>query len=283
MDTETTLSDLYMGAMAGVTSTPNYSVGIETMTPALAKRLLENNDSNRPVSDTTVELYAGAMKRGEWVLNGESIILSDDGELLQGQHRCKACILSGVPFKTVIVRGMPRSVFMTLDSGKKRNASDTLAIDGHKNTRMMASGARQIIKMVLKGRAASSPSTPMIHECVRAYPRLDYWSSRLAGSKARTIFPSFIVGILTLAEKFHGMDIVERFLLEIAEGIGIDRDSPTYILREKFIELGHGKRFGRLAQEAYIIKALNAHIAHKNIKFLRVTADEVLPKLTGLS
>ena len=64
------------------------------VTPKMAEALLSRNGGNRPVIWTgpvrSVSAYAAAMSRGEWVLNGEPIIISSTGELNDGQHRLHA-------------------------------------------------------------------------------------------------------------------------------------------------------------------------------------------------
>lgn len=63
---------------------------IVNLTPDIASRMLNTNQRNRPLKNNVVKQYAAAMLRGEWKLNGETIIISRDGNLLDGQHRISA-------------------------------------------------------------------------------------------------------------------------------------------------------------------------------------------------
>ena len=60
------------------------------MTPALARRYLKGNTSNRKPRNHHVERYANDMRAGLWAFAAEPIKIADDGTLLDGQHRLMA-------------------------------------------------------------------------------------------------------------------------------------------------------------------------------------------------
>lgn len=76
---------------------------VEIITPGFAKQLLELNPTNRPLSDHTVQRYARDMRGGRWQPNGQGIILTADGKLLDGQHRLAAIISSGETIGVIIL------------------------------------------------------------------------------------------------------------------------------------------------------------------------------------
>lgn len=121
-------------------------IEIMTVTPAMANKWLESTTfRNRNVSVAAVNRYATDMAEGRWALNGESIVLDDNGNVIDGQHRLRAVIKSGVPIQSVIVRGVDQSVFPTFDVGSKRGGHDVLAIAGYANTRTLAAILRNIL------------------------------------------------------------------------------------------------------------------------------------------
>jgi len=111
---------------------------VETLTPELCKSMLSSNKHNRKINQNMVRLYTKQMINGNWRVNGEAIIIADNKDLLDGQHRLLACIESNVPLVTMVVRDIPRDSFMTLDTGKSRNGADILTING------MSSGLAKI-------------------------------------------------------------------------------------------------------------------------------------------
>lgn len=125
---------------------PRLEFAVETLTPELANEYLCKNLSNRKLSGPAVTRWANAMRAGEWKVNGESIKFNTDDELVDGQHRLKAVVVSGVTVDSVVIRGLEKTAFETLDSGKGRNWGDCLYILNYKNPNALAAAARMLIK-----------------------------------------------------------------------------------------------------------------------------------------
>lgn len=78
------------------------------MRPSVAKQWLdEHQRKNRNVSGNVVSRYARTMEGGDWLLNGEAIVFSTNGTMMNGQHRLNACIASREPLKILVVVGVP--------------------------------------------------------------------------------------------------------------------------------------------------------------------------------
>ncbi len=108
------------------------------ITPKEAKLLLNYNKKNRKLSKVVVEKYVKAMKEGKWQLNGVPIIVSDTGWILDGQHRLRACVMSGMTLTTIITWGIKQEAIRTVDVGKKRNDADFLTMEGFKSASTVA-------------------------------------------------------------------------------------------------------------------------------------------------
>jgi hypothetical protein len=120
-------------------------VEITTVTPAIAARLLEANDGNRPVNDRLVMEIAADIEHGFWRLNGETIIVSREGLLNDGQHRLEAVMRTGTPIQTAIMYGVDRETRMTVDMGKVRSAGNFLSMDGAAHSNNTASVVKTVI------------------------------------------------------------------------------------------------------------------------------------------
>lgn len=105
-------------------------MSIERITPQVAVKMLECNTHNRKMPR---EPIAEAIAGGEWELNGASIVFSDKGVLLDGQTRLSAIAESGVPCDTVVIRGVPESAQLVMDSGVKRSVAAQLELLGVKD------------------------------------------------------------------------------------------------------------------------------------------------------
>lgn len=104
---------------------------IADLTPALARVLLDRNEGNRKISESLATGYARDMANGAWHLNGEPIIISSNGLLNDGQHRCAAVIEADRTIPAIFVFGVERSTRTTVDQGRGRTAGDFLAMGGH--------------------------------------------------------------------------------------------------------------------------------------------------------
>ncbi len=104
------------------------------ITPEKATELLKNNDHNRKVTKSRVAEYAKEMLSGMWMYNGESIIISESGRLLDGQHRLMAVIDSDTTIEAELIEGVPDQsgdvdIFLTINT-KNRSNVDALTIAG---------------------------------------------------------------------------------------------------------------------------------------------------------
>jgi hypothetical protein len=104
--------------------------------PRRAEELLNNNNvHNRSIDHRTALEYAGAMERDEWIVNGESIKISepdDDGNtrLLDGQHRLQAIVISNIAQELIVVSGLPWNAQETMDQGRRRSLASMVELRG---------------------------------------------------------------------------------------------------------------------------------------------------------
>jgi len=254
---------------------------IITLTPELASQFLAKNTANRPLSQSAVNKYAESIKRGEWRLNGQPIIIFENGELGDGQHRCHAVIKAGIPVTQLVVHGVHSSSFATIDTGKIRNGSDILSLSGYTNAKALASGARAYMIENIKGRAQNEITNTQIVDCVKAHPHLLHWKTVYAThKKIRTFVPSMIVGLLALSSEKHGIDCLQPFFDKLADGAGLSTNDPAYVLRERLMARTSTSRLSELVLRAYCIKAINAHVENRSIKILKYAEGiEEMPKI----
>jgi hypothetical protein len=149
-----------MSAQNGIGTMSQSSVKVrqENVTPKVAERLLNANQRNRNLRPRRVTALAGAMQRGEWELNGESIKVAEDGSLIDGQHRLAAVMASGVTVPMIVVRGLPSQVLATIDTGAARSIGDTLKLNGEKDYYVLAAALRRLWMYEQSGNFARSSS-----------------------------------------------------------------------------------------------------------------------------
>src|SRR5687768_15704100 len=118
---------------------PGIEVYFLRVTPEVAKELLAlNTKGQRTISSAAVERYAADMVTQDWIINGDTIRISKDNELLDGQHRLTSIIASGEAQILLIVWGIDKDAMLTIDSGRRRTYADHLKMVGTTNHSLTA-------------------------------------------------------------------------------------------------------------------------------------------------
>lgn len=111
----------------------NYSqltFAVESISPAEARTYLAAMVYPRKPDARIVSTYAATMKAGAWVLNGQPIIFDGAGRLLDGLQRLSACVASGVPFTSLVARGVRLDTLHTIDQHRTRMYGTVLEARG---------------------------------------------------------------------------------------------------------------------------------------------------------
>ena len=133
----------------------------ERITPTQATRWLENSNlaRRRPLSQKAAATYANIMASGGWCVDtGEALKLGYNDEVVDGQHRLTAIIMSKKPQEMWVARGVPHEAFQYLDQGKTRDLIDLFAILGWPVPRITSVALRMLWRDSIKtGHPLTSP------------------------------------------------------------------------------------------------------------------------------
>lgn len=73
------------------------------------------------------EELAFAMANGEWKATGaDAIVISDRGRLINGAHRCRACVVCGQSFWSLVTHGVSEDAYSAIDCGAKRSLGERI-------------------------------------------------------------------------------------------------------------------------------------------------------------
>ena len=263
----------------------NVYATIETITPQMAQVYLTHNTDNRKLRDNTVSFYAKQMRQGDWQLNGDCIRFAKNGRLIDGQHRLKACIEAGVPFTTLVVRGLDGESQITMDKPVMRTSADTFRFGGIPNAASLSS----IIKMffALKDRrsaingvssgftAGTGKWKPSDTELTREYFESPDLYQDIHREAARCYdscraFPSTMIGAFItylIKEKKQDKDYVYDFFEQLCD----IKHTEYHVLRacrKIFVndKMSSVHMVGS-AKQSLIIKAWNYFIRKKDVKY----------------
>lgn len=216
------------------------------LTPAMAEVLTHpaRNPDNRLVSDYIVARYARDISTGHWAQNGQSMVLSREGLLNDGQHRCYAVVEAKRSIPVVLVFGADRHSRKTLDQGKVRTTSDVLVMEGIAaagDARYLGAVANFLLMYrrqgnLFQGPMGTRPTRAEITDLVQSLPDL-----------ARHIRAVPTTGILALGGRpflaFCHYVIAERssfsaareFFQSFFSGAGLPAGSPILYVRNRLI------------------------------------------------
>jgi hypothetical protein len=246
------------------------------ITPEIAAEWLKCNPNNRHVRGNDVMRYSRDMVSGKWQLNGETIKFDTNGDLLDGQHRLRACVVAGVPFKSIVVRGLPPEARKTVDTGVKRQFSDQLRMGGEVNGHILAALLRRIVLWENRdylGKGRSSKSTEQELEAVLERVGDDARDSANLGARLNKIcgiHPSVLAFSHWLFTQIDAEE-ADWFLERLADGVNLPAQHPVLTLRER---LAKDRQSNLSADATYtialIIISWNCFRARRPLKSLKI-------------
>lgn len=212
---------------------------IELISPKIAAEYLKHNQSNRPVKPRLVARIAAEINEGRWCLNGQPIIFSDRGTLLDGQHRLLAVIESGASVQAMVTRGVDEQSFASMDSGLSRQGADVLAIRGVTNYRSVAAALSLLVlwDSNRQGQYLRDVSSTKVAQVVSIYPNLEVIVANVHAQIGRNrSLPKTLVA--AAAHQFSRVDAseAERWLVDLAVGANLATDDPVFVLRRRLQE-----------------------------------------------
>lgn len=248
-------------------------VHVVTLTPALAELLLSFNLDNRTLKPDRLRDYESDIKAGRWVLNGETLKVSREGCLNDGQHRCTAVINTQTSIETQIGFGYARESRTTLDQGAARTPGDYLTMSGVQNANVAAAVSASIWQYTKRNQVSHQtlyrPTKQQIQETFHQYRdeitaaigQVKKKGSLMAGGPSTLAFCLFVFAQVSSLEE------ATFFIQKLIRGDGLTSRDPIYVCRERI----HANKRMKLEEKVELIfRAWNAHRSKRSVKSLQV-------------
>jgi hypothetical protein len=257
------------------------------ITPDVARKLLEANRNNRNVIKLHFRSLCECLRRGEWVFNGETIIVADTGRILNGQHRLMACAETCIPIDTNITYGVQESTFHTIDRGRARTVGDVLGIEGEANPNVIAGGLRMfwlfcISGAIVDGGCAQAGFSPAL--AMTILEKNPTFRDSVPSAQSCATFPS--KSLLAAMHYVFSMVSPEAAsqLIETMRDGGGEKDRPFNVLREHFIHLRLNRQKPTNAvMAAKTIRAFNAELDGERLSRIPWKLGSNFPLVNGLN
>lgn len=257
------------------------SAEVVNLVPGLAQLLLEHNSVNRPLAVQNCRDLGSDIAGGRFEFNGESIVVSRTGVLLDGQHRCQQVVATGKPIKTVIVFGPKDEARFTIDIGKPKSVSNFLVMKGKHYSHVLAAVANFSLQWrnngyISHGSAASRPTKAEILAAAEETRGLDT-SIEFTAPCMKTVRAHAVLAFCHhVFWKKAGREAADHFILRLIEGDGLKKGDPILYCRNRL--LGMGREAFANARVELVFKCWNAHRRGHGIDHLKLGAAS-LPKV----
>ncbi|TXH43698.1 MAG: hypothetical protein E6Q97_33780 [Desulfurellales bacterium] len=227
-------------------------LSIETITPKQAEKYLQFNTSNRNIRKALVGQYARDMANGKWKLTHQGLAFNCDGTLLDGQHRLRAIVESGVTVQMLVARGVNSEHQLVMDDHAKRSAGDALTLlRGERVTAEQVAIVGAAVE--LQERAYAQHQTKAeLNELINAFGNALRFTEQFTSTKQRGVTSAPVLAALTLA--WFYVEDLDRLALFCRILCGVDMateeaDRSAQLLREW--SLRTGVRYATQRTEAF--------------------------------
>lgn len=247
-----------------------------------AAALLKRNTRNRNLNAKVVATLTRALANGEWAVNGEAIKISEEGDVLDGQHRLAAIVQSGIPMETLVISGLPVATQDTMDAGRRRTTADVMKINGEDNANVLASVAKRAWQWNqgnTRFTTTSLPTTAEVRATLDKHPVLRR-SAEMGVRVNRGYRPAnaTVTGTAHFLFSDVDQDTTAKFFARLASGAELGEDDPILTLRTRLLrDQVTSKAIPFHQNVAYYIRAWNAVREGRTLAVIIQTAADPLP------
>lgn len=226
----------------------------------------------RPVRIPHIESLASEMTRGEWDFTGEPIIFDDNGQLIDGQHRLEAILLSGSTLDFVVTRGVSARAYRNIDRGQTRSVADNNPQPYSREQGAWLNAGRRLVGAVTT-RLTNSMLDRYQDECTTAICfGIDQLQTRSPFNR------SAVLSVFVLAHPTNPPKVEEFFTMLRGDNVST-ADKPLFTLRV-YLQDRYREDSSR-DQGCKILRCIKAHIDGEKIATSRLYAADTTIEFFG--
>lgn len=253
----------------------------ELITPQRARVLLDANaENNRNPKTSKIPAYARDMVTGNWHADtGETIKVSVDGRVLDGQNRLLAVIMAATPIYFDVAYDVPTSAMQVIDTGASRTAGDVLRIAGAADRMRAASIVRWSIMwdakiFVGKGGGLNPTTSEISARYLAERAAYDAASKRATDCQTRGLGTGSPSGVAHYLFWRIDQEQTHQFYDQYVSGANLPNKSAVLALRNRMARV-RTDRINRSEQLALFVRAWNAFRAGKALESMIISKGEL--------
>lgn len=125
----------------------------KVITPEIAKEWIDNGLRNRSVKTESLKKFKNDMLANRFhSSNGEPLIISNKGRLMDGRHRLMAIVATNKTIKFGVISGVDEKLMVTIDTGKERTLGDVFQIGAVRNGNIVAKASKLLCSYTLRAK-----------------------------------------------------------------------------------------------------------------------------------
>ena len=263
------------------------SIAVELVTPEMATAWLARNTHNRALKESVCSKYINYIHSREWTVNGEGVIIDETDNLLDGQHRLEAICRSGIPIPLMVVYGVNKDAFSTLNTGVTRSLADLLHIHKEENEKTLAGMLRLIATDrqggLPSGRGKSRWSNQALRAILMEHPECRQCVKFTLPLCKRGIHPPTAVAFVFWKISTKYPEEATPFFTRVLTQEGIVPNSAESVLNRWLVNNSNSGRGSYLVSFVYVaawIKAFNAFVEGRAPHSIAWKVNEAFPEVT---
>lgn len=263
-------------------------IGLETITPDLARRYIDSQVENRNVREARVKQWAQDMSRGEFPATAQPIMFDTAGRLIDGQHRLHAIILADIPVDLMVARDVPAEHRRYIDGGAPRTAADVLHMQhGLFNRNEIVAAAKLVLlyhsapDKTWRGTSQQPSKQSVVDEVIKnidvyeVAAREGRRATSTTGSGRWLTKSSFAALSILVGRYSNFSELWLEFHDGVSTGANLSLADPRLALRSSAITAGryHSGQWSLLA----CLRSWNAYVEGKELQIIRTGHPRYLP------
>lgn len=207
------------------------------ITPEMAAEWLEFNRKNRTEKYGGTVSYSGDMADGEWMVTGDTIKFDWFGNLIDGQHRLKACIQAGRTIISLVVWGVDPKAQDRVDTGMSRSFRDQLQMAGVKYAPTISALARRVYlweppnnERISFQKGKISPVR--LEKVLKTHEEIVHCAVFVHGLASKADLHASHIAFLYWVLRQANPDEAPVFIHKLALGVGLEENDPILVLRD---------------------------------------------------
>ena len=237
-----------------------------------ARMKAEAGLSQRTLNPRKVRHFARQIREGNFYFDvAETLRISPEGYLLNGQHRLEAQQMVGIAIVMLVQYNVPKEYMLYMDEGSRRTAADALTIRGVANASHMAAAVK-LFRRMQKGPAAlrngwRTMTNAEVYALAEEHPGLAEYVALVrqhtaTGRGFQHVAEASVIGCALYAlETISSKEKVANFSEGFLSGTNLDQRDPRLVCRSALIDLKvkneHRGQGARLRKFAYVFITWN--------------------------